>query len=41
MAASETRALIERYVGAHNHFDMPGMLPALHPFVEFRNAAAG
>lgn len=35
------RALVERYLAAYEAFDVPGMLAALHPAVEFRNVSGG
>ena len=35
------RSVIDRYIAAYNDFDVPGMLAALHPDVEFSNLAAG
>ncbi len=41
MDAESHRALIERYLGAYNAFDVPGMLAVLHPAIEFRNVTNG
>ena len=39
--STDRRAVIDRYLGAYNALDVPGMLATLHPDVEFRNVAGG
>lgn len=41
MTDQEKRNLVDRYIGAYNAFDVPGMMATLHPDIRFENVAEG
>ncbi|MFC7421752.1 nuclear transport factor 2 family protein [Iodobacter arcticus] len=41
MNATETRALLDRYISAYNRMDIPAMLLTVHSDIEFKNISGG
>ena len=41
MDATQAKVLVDTYIEAYNHFDVPGMLACLQPDVRFEHSTSG